>query len=427
MSDKRLTFKKRLHIIKHHYRGKKMAPAFNALHTFLFTPDETTHNGSHIRAADDLKRTMNTVIMALVPVLLFSMFNAGYQHYAAIDAANGVARELSVFGNFLTWDNFWIGIIKVLPLVVVSYGVGLLVEFIFAVIKGHEVEEGYLVTGMLVPLIVPIETPLWMLAVAVVFGVVIGKEVFGGTGMNILNPALTIRAFLFFAYPTWMSGDKVWVYEAVDRAGGPDAISGETILGYLAQNNASEYTYSLSDMFFGFIPGSVGETSTFLIVLGGLFLIFSKIASWRIMLSAVIGALVMGLMFNGVVDQGWIGDTSKFYGLMSFPFWQHLIVGGLAFGIVYMATDPVTGAQTNRGKWFYGFFIGFLSVMIRVFNPAYPEGVFLAILLMNVFAPTIDHYVIRGNVKRRLKRMKNATVLPTDSEGEKQQLEVETA
>lgn len=427
MSDKRLTFKKRLHIIKHHFRGKKMAPAFNALHTFLYTPDETTHSGSHVRAADDLKRTMNTVITALIPVLLFSMFNAGYQHYAAIDAANGVAREVSVFGNFLTWDNFWIGIVEVLPLVIVSYGVGLLVEFIFAVIKGHEVEEGYLVTGMLVPLIVPVDTPLWMLAVAVVFGVVIGKEVFGGTGMNILNPALTIRAFLFFAYPTWMSGDKVWVHEAVERAGGPDAISGETILGYLAQNNASEYTYSLSDMFFGFIPGSVGETSTFLILIGGLFLIFSKIASWRIMLSAVIGALVMGLMFNGVVDQGWIGDTSKFYGLMSFPFWQHLIVGGLAFGIVYMATDPVTGAQTNRGKWFYGFFIGFISVMIRVFNPAYPEGVFLAILLMNVFAPTIDHYVIRGNVKRRLKRMKNATVLPTDSEGEKKQLEVETA
>ncbi len=425
MSDKRLTFKKRLHIIKHHYRGKKMAPAFNALHTFLFTPDETTHSGSHVRAADDLKRTMNTVIMALIPVLLFSMFNAGYQYYAAIDAANGVARELSVFGNFLTWDNFWIGITQVLPLVIVSYGVGLLVEFIFAVIKGHEVEEGYLVTGMLVPLIVPVDTPLWMLAVAVVFGVIIGKEVFGGTGMNILNPALTIRAFLFFAYPTWMSGDKVWVHNAVDLAGTPDAISGETILGSLAQGDV--YSYSISDMFFGFIPGSVGETSTFLILLGGLFLIFSKIASWRIMLSAVIGSLAMGLIFNGIVDQGWIGDTSKFYGLMSFPFWEHLIVGGLAFGIVYMATDPVTGAQTNRGKWFYGFFIGFMSVMIRVFNPAYPEGVFLAILLMNVFAPTIDHYVIRGNIKRRLKRLKNATILPKDSEGEEKELQVETA
>ncbi|CAM4352206.1 NADH:ubiquinone reductase (Na(+)-transporting) subunit B [Zobellia nedashkovskayae] len=423
MSDKKLTFKKRLHILKHHYRGKKMAPAFNALHTFLFAPDETTHSGSHVRAADDLKRTMNTVIMALVPVLIFSMFNAGYQHFSAI---NGFPQEFSLMNDFLTWDNFWIGIIKVLPLVVVSYGVGLLVEFIFAVIKGHEVEEGYLVTGMLVPLIVPIDTPLWMLSVAVVFGVVIGKEVFGGTGMNILNPALTIRAFLFFAYPTWMSGDKVWVYQAVERAGGPDAISGETILGYLAQNKGAEMSYTVSDMFFGFIPGSVGETSTFLILLGGLFLIFSKIASWRIMLSAVIGSLVMGLVFNGIVDQGWIGETSKFYGLMSFAFWQHLIVGGLAFGIVYMATDPVTGAQTNRGKWFYGFFIGFLSVMIRVFNPAYPEGVFLAILLMNVFAPTIDHYVVRGNVKRRLKRLKNATILPKDSAGKANELHAET-
>lgn len=424
--NKRLTFKKRLHILKHRYRGKKLAPAFNAFHTFLYSPNETTHDGSHIRAADDLKRTMNTVIMALIPVLLFSFFNTGYQHYAAIDAANGVPRELDLFGNFLTWENFWLGFVEVLPLLIVSYGVGLLIEFIFAVIKGHEVEEGYLVTGMLVPLIVPVDTPLWMLAVAVVFGVVIGKEVFGGTGMNILNPALTIRAFLFFAYPTWMSGDKVWVHEAVERAGTPDAISGETILGYLAQNNASEYSYTVSDMFFGFIPGSVGETSAFLILLGGLFLIFSKIASWRIMVSAVIGALVMGLIFNGVVDAGIITESSNFYGLMSFEFWKHLIVGGLAFGIVYMATDPVTGSQTNRGKWIYGFLIGFLSVMIRVFNPAYPEGVFLAILLMNVFAPTIDHYVIRANVKRRMKRLKQATILPKDSPGEMAELKAET-
>ncbi|QXP51761.1 NADH:ubiquinone reductase (Na(+)-transporting) subunit B [Cellulophaga sp. HaHa_2_95] len=421
-----MSLKNKLHNLKEEYKGKKMAPAFNAIHTFLYAPNETTHSGSHVRGADDLKRTMNTVIMALIPVLLFSMFNAGYQHFAAIDAANGVIREVSVFGNFLTWENFWIGIIKVLPLVVVSYGVGLIVEFIFAVIKGHEVEEGYLVTGMLVPLIVPIDTPLWMLSIAVIFGVVIGKEVFGGTGMNILNPALTIRAFLFFAYPTWMSGDKVWVYDAVNLAGTPDAISGETILGFLAQNKAGEMTYSISDMFFGFIPGSVGETSTFLILLGGLFLVFSKIASWRIMLSAVLGALVMGLMFNGVVSSGWIGETSKFYGLMSFTFWKHLIVGGLAFGIVYMATDPVTGSQTNKGKWFYGFFIGFISVMIRVFNPAYPEGVFLAILLMNVFAPTIDHYVIRGNVKKRLKRLKSATILPNDSASKSEKLKAET-
>jgi Na+-transporting NADH:ubiquinone oxidoreductase subunit B len=399
-----MTLKNRLHKLKQHYAGKKMAPAFNAFHTFLFTPDETTHSGAHVRAVDDLKRTMNTVIMALIPVLLFSFFNTGYQFYAAVDAAAGAPRELDLFGNFLTWENFWLGFTQVMPLVVVSYAVGLGIEFLFAVLKGHEVEEGYLVTGMLVPLIIPVDTPLWMLVIAVAFGVVIGKEVFGGTGMNILNPALTIRAFLFFAYPTWMSGDKVWVHEAVTRAGTPDAISGETILGSLAQN--ASYSYSTSDMFFGFIPGSVGETSAFLILLGGLFLIYSKIASWRIMVSAVIGALVMGLLFNGVVDMGWIGEGSKFYSLMSFTFWKHLIVGGLAFGIVFMATDPVTGSQTNKGKWIYGFLIGFISVLIRVFNPAYPEGVFLAILLMNVFAPTIDHYVVRGNIKKRLKRQK---------------------
>ncbi|MFT5021412.1 MAG: Na+-transporting NADH:ubiquinone oxidoreductase subunit B [Colwellia sp.] len=402
-----MSFKDKLHGIKEHLKGKKIAPAFNALHTFLYMPNETTHSGGHVRVVDDLKRTMNTVITALLPVLLFGMFNAGYQYYAAVDAANGTPRTLSILGNFLTFDNFWMGALTVLPLVVVSYGVGLAVEFLFAVVKGHEVEEGYLVTGMLVPLIVPIDTPLWMLAVAVIFGVVIGKEVFGGTGMNILNPALTIRAFLFFAYPTWMSGDKVWVHKAVEYAGTPDAISGETILGYLAQGRGAEYSYSISDMFFGFIPGSVGETSTFLILLGGLFLVFTKIASWRIMVSAVLGALTMGLIFNGVVDAGWITESSKFYGLMSFAFWQHLIVGGLAFGIVYMATDPVTGSQTNKGKWYYGFFIGFISVLIRVFNPAYPEGVFLAILLMNVFAPTIDHYVLQGNIKKRLKRANN--------------------
>ncbi|WP_167961909.1 NADH:ubiquinone reductase (Na(+)-transporting) subunit B [Saonia flava] len=425
-----MSLKSKMHDLKMKYKGKKMAPAINAFHTFLYTPDETTHSGSHVRAADDLKRTMNTVIMALVPVLLFSMFNAGYQHFSAI---NGFPEDFSVMEHFLTWDNFWIGIVKVLPLLAVSYGVGLLVEFIFAVIKGHEVEEGYLVTGILVPLIVPIDTPLWMLAVAVVFGVVIGKEVFGGTGMNILNPALTIRAFLFFAYPTWMSGDKVWVHGARERseeilagATNVDAFSGETILGFLAQNKGAEMSYTVSDMFFGFIPGSVGETPTLLILLGGLFLIFSKIASWRIMLSAVLGSLFMGLVFNQVVELGWITETSKFYGLMNFDFWKHLLVGGLAFGIVYMATDPVTGAQTNRGKWFYGFFIGFLSVMIRVFNPAYPEGVFLAILLMNVFAPTIDHYVVRSNIKRRLKRLENAVIIPKDTDGKTAELQAET-
>ncbi|SOU85924.1 NADH:ubiquinone reductase (Na(+)-transporting) subunit B [Tenacibaculum dicentrarchi] len=397
--------KQKLHKLKEKYKGTKMAPLFNGFHTFLYLPNETTHGGTHIKAADDLKRTMNIVIMALVPCLLFGMFNAGYQHYAAI---NGFTEGMSFFsGDFWNLDNLFVGAIKILPLVIVSYVVGLAVEFIFCIIKGHEIEEGYLVTGMLVPLIVPIDLPLWMLSVAVVFGVVIGKEVFGGTGMNILNPALTIRAFLFFAYPTWMSGDKVWVADARELAGTADAISGETILGSLAQSQP--LTHSVSDMFFGFIPGSVGETSTFLILLGALFLIFTKIGSWRIMLSAVIGALVMGFIFNQVVGLGWIGETSKFYGLMSLDFWKHLLIGGFAFGAVYMATDPVSASQTNKGKWIYGFLIGFISIMIRVFNPAYPEGVMLAILLMNVFAPTIDHYVVQGNIKRRLKRTKVKT------------------
>ena len=400
--------KSNLHNLKEKYKGTKMAPAFNAIHTFLYLPNETTHGGTHIKAADDLKRTMNIVIMALVPCLIFGIFNAGYQHYAAIDAAAGLTSKVSLFGNFITWDNFVVGAWTVLPLVIVSYAVGLIVEFIFAVIKGHEVEEGYLVTGMLVPLIVPVDIPLWMLAVAVIFGVVIGKEVFGGTGMNILNPALTIRAFLFFAYPTWMSGDKVWVHDAVNRAGTPDAISGETLLGAYAQNNTLA-GIDFMDMFFGFIPGSVGETSKLLIIIGALFLIFTKVGSWRIIVSTLIGALTMGLLFNGVVDAGWIGESSKFYGLMSVPFWQHLIIGSILFGAVYMATDPVTASQTNKGKWIYGFLIGFISIMIRVFNPAYPEGVFLAILLMNVFAPTIDHYVVQGNVKRRMKRLKVKT------------------
>ena len=397
--------KSNLHSLKEKYRGTKMAPAFNAIHTFLYLPNETTQGGTHVKAADDLKRTMNTVIMAMVPCLIFGMFNAGYQHHLALGT---IEASQGFLGNtFWTWDNLVIGLWKVLPLLVVSYGVGLLIEFIFAVIKGHEVEEGYLVTGMLVPLIVPVDLPLWMLAVAVAFGVVIGKEVFGGTGMNILNPALTIRAFLFFAYPTWMSGDKVWVHGAVERAGTADAISGETILGSYAQSQDVVYNYA--DMFFGLIPGSIGETSKLLIVFGALFLIFTKVGSWRIILSTLIGALAMGLIFNGVVDTGIISSSSKFYGLMSVPFWQHLIIGSILFGAVYMATDPVTAAQTNKGKWIYGFLIGFISIMIRVFNPAYPEGVFLAILLMNVFAPTIDHYVVQGNVKKRMNRLKVKT------------------
>lgn len=404
--------KQNLHKLKEKYRGTKMAPAFNALHTFLYTPNDTAHGGTHIKVADDLKRTMNTVIIALIPCLIFGMFNAGYQHYLALGEIQAVSGGF-FSSEFWTLQNFSLGFWLVIPLVIISYGVGLGVEFIFATIKGHEVEEGYLVTGMLVPLIVPIDIPYWMLIVAVIFGVVIGKEVFGGTGMNVLNPALTIRAFLFFAYPTWMSGDKVWVHGAVERSNeiangaNVDAISGETILGSLAQSHHIDY--SVMDMFYGFIPGSVGETSTILILLAGLFLIFTKIASWRIMLSSVIGALVMGLIFNMVVDNGWIGESSKFYTLMSTEFWMHLIIGSSAFAIVYMATDPVTGSQTNRGKWIYGFLIGFLAIMIRVFNPAFPEGWMLAILLMNVFAPTIDHYVVKANVKHRLKRAKLKT------------------
>ncbi|MFT5215899.1 MAG: Na+-transporting NADH:ubiquinone oxidoreductase subunit B [Glaciecola sp.] len=400
--------KEKLHNFKEKNKDKKWLPAFSALHTFLYLPNETTHGGTHIKVADDLKRTMNTVILAMVPCLIFGMFNAGYQHYLALGAIESASGFFDTV--FWSWDNLVIGLWKVLPLVIVSYGVGLAVEFVFAIIKGHEVEEGYLVTGMLVPLIVPIDIPLWMLAVAVIFGVIIGKEIFGGTGMNILNPALTIRAFLFFAYPTWMSGDKVWVHGAVERdqliASGQnlDAISGETILGSYAQGNSVAYDYW--DMFWGLIPGSVGETSKVLIIIGALFLIFTKIGSWRIIISTLVGALTMGLIFNFIVDSGWISESSKFHGLMSVPFWQHLIIGSILFGAVYMATDPVTASQTNKGKWIYGFLIGFISIMIRVFNPAYPEGVFLAILLMNVFAPTIDHYVVQGNVKKRLKRLK---------------------
>ena len=405
--------KNNLHNFRQKNKDKKWLPAFSAIHTFLYLPNEITHNGTHIKAADDLKRTMNIVIMAMVPCLLFGMFNAGYQHHVAFGEIDRVVNGGFLNSAFWTFDNFMIGFWKILPLVVVSYGVGLAIEILFAMKNGHEVEEGYLVTGMLVPLIVPVDIPLWMLAVAVAFGVVIGKEVFGGTGMNILNPALTIRAFLFFAYPTWMSGDKVWVEGAVARdqaiAAGEnlDAVSGETILGSYAQNNSVVYDYW--DMFWGIIPGSVGETSKFLIVIGALILIFTKVGSWRIIVSTLIGAITMGLIFNGVVDAGWIGESSKFYGLMNVPFWQHLIIGSILFGAVYMATDPVTASQTNKGKWIYGFLIGFISIMIRVFNPAYPEGVFLAILLMNVFAPTIDHYVVQGNVKKRMKRLKVKT------------------
>ena len=365
-------------------QGKKLekySPAINALDTFLFTPNQTTHTGAHIRDAVDLKRVMITVVLALIPPLLFGMWNTGYQFL----------KQVQPEVEF--WDAFSYGAMEILPMIAVSYAVGLGIEFAFAVYRGHEVNEGYLVTGLLIPMIMPVGLPLWMLAVSVVFAVLIGKEAFGGTGMNILNPALTARAFAFFAYPTWMSGNQVWVMNSMDV----DGVSGETILGTLA--GGEEIIYETADMFWGVIPGSIGETSAFLCLLGALFLILTKVGNWRIMVSAVLGAIFMGLIFNALPLMGVEGNA-----LTNFPWYNHLLAGGLAFGIVYMATDPVSAAQTFKGMWIYGFLIGMFSIMIRIFNPAYPEGVMLAILLMNVFAPTIDHYVIQGNIKRRIKR-----------------------
>lgn len=358
----------------------KVLTAIDALETFAFTPGEVTHTGAHIRDGIDLKRTMSVVITAMIPCLLFGMYNAGFQHF----------RAQGLDASFM--DMFMMGAFKILPIVIVSYAVGLGIEFGFAMKNRHSVEEGFLVTGMLIPLVVPVDIPLWMVALATAFAVVFGKEVFGGTGMNIMNVALTARAFLFFAYPTFMSGDKIWVIGASEAAGTPDAFSGATILGELAANQSA--SYSVSDMFFGFIPGSIGETSTFAILIGAAILLYTGIGSWRIMLSAVAGASVMGLIFNA------FGSSA----LMAFPWWQHMIVGGFAFGVVFMATDPVTAAQTNTGKLIYGFLIGLMAIMIRVFNPAYPEGIMLAILFMNVMAPLIDHYVVGANISKRLKR-----------------------
>ncbi len=357
-------------------KWEKFAPAINAFDTFLFVPNHTTHKGSHIRDSVDLKRTMSTVIIALLPALIYGIYNSGYQYYSQLETP------------FTFLDAFIHGSWKILPMVFVSYFVGLTIEFIFAVYRGHEVNEGYLVTGLLIPMIMPIDIPLWMVAISVAFSVVIAKEAFGGTGMNILNPALTARAFAFFAYPTYMSGNKVWVSEASNV----DAISGETILGSLAAGE--EIKYSVAEMFYGSIPGSIAETSVLYILVGAVILIFTGVGSWRIMLSGILGASLVGYLFNL-----WGANP-----LMSFSWINHLLVGGFAFGIVFMATDPVTATQTNKGKWIYGFLIGVFCILIRVFNPAYPEGVFLAILLMNVFAPTIDHYIIESNIKRRRKR-----------------------
>ena len=364
---------------------EKYAPAINALDTFLYVPNHTTKHGAHIRDAVDLKRTMITVVLALIPALLFGIYNAGYQHFIQLN--DGVLPAFM--------DIFLHGLWKILPMIIVSYAVGLGIEFVFAIWRGHEVNEGYLVTGLLIPMIMPIDLPLWMLAISVIFSVVIGKEAFGGTGMNIFTPALLARAFAFFGYPLYMSGDKIWVSDASTI----DAVSGETILGALA--SGKEVAYSSMDMFLGFIPGSIAETSTLAVLIGAVILIATGIGSWKIMLSGLIGAALTALMFNAV------GITP----LMNFEWMDHLIVGGFAFGLVFMATDPVSAAQTDTGKLIYGFLIGFFAITIRIFNPAYPEGIMLSILLMNALAPTIDYFVVNGNVNRRKKRLENSKQL----------------
>lgn len=364
---------------------EKFAPAINAFDTFLFVPNHTTKKGAHIRDAVDLKRTMVTVIIALLPALIYGIYNTGYQYHVQTGE------------SFTFIDAFIHGAFKIVPMIIVSYVVGLTIEFGFAVYRGHEINEGYLVTGLLIPMIMPVDIPLWMVGISTAFAVLIAKEAFGGTGMNILNPALTARAFAFFAYPTYMSGNKVWVSEA----GSVDGISGETILGSLAAGQ--DVKYSMIQMFQGSIPGSIAETSTLWVAVGALILILTGIGSWRIIIGGIIGAAIMGLLFNL-----WGANT-----LMSFSWMNHLVVGGFAFGIVFMATDPVSAAQTNKGKWIYGILTGILCIMIRVFNPAYPEGVMLAILLMNVFAPTIDHYVVNANINKRKKRWINAQELKT--------------
>lgn len=370
----------------------RFASTFEAFESFLYVPNTVTRKGAHIRDAMDLKRTMTVVIIALLPALLFGMFNVGYQHNLAL------GTEATVM------QNFWFGFLKVLPIIVVAYVVGLGIEFLFAEIRKEEVNEGFLVSGMLIPMIMPVDCPLWIVAVATAFAVIVGKEMFGGTGMNIFNPALLARAFIFFAYPTSISGNEVWV---AGLKGGTlnlvDGYSGATPLSDAAaalSNGAQSIDWSMSttpiDWFYGFIPGSIGETSTLAILIGAFILIWTGVGSWRIMVSCVAGGLAMGGLFN------LIGTNV----LMDIPAWYHLIIGGFAFGTVFMATDPVTAAQTNRGKWIYGFLIGVLCVLTRVLNPGYPEGMMLAILFMNAMVPLIDFYVVQGNVNRRLKRAK---------------------
>ncbi len=355
---------------------------FDAFETFLFVPDHVTKKGVHVRDSIDLKRTMTIVILALMPALLFGMYNTGYQH------------NLATGGDMTFWEMFFFGFIKVLPLIIVSYVVGLGIEFIAAQIRGHEVNEGYLVTGMLIPLIMPVDVPLWILALSVIFAVIVGKEVFGGTGMNIWNPALLSRAFVFFAYPSQISGDKIWIEGLSKGEGIVDGFSGATPLAHAAAGEFDKIP-SFMDMFIGFIPGSIGETSTLAILIGAVMLLWTGIASWKIMLSTFAGGILTGLLLNALAPEGTY---------MAMPAINHIVMGGFAFGAVFMATDPVTGAQTERGKWIYGFLIGVMAVIIRVFNAGYPEGMMLAILLLNTFAPFIDHFVVQSNIKRRLRR-----------------------
>jgi len=393
-------------------KTKKFFPLVDAFDTLMFTPNHVTNKGSHVRDAIDLKRTMMLVIIALVPCLLFGIYNTGYQHYR-------VLGELEIISF---WEIILKGALVVLPLVVVSYGSGLFVEFIFAIKNGHTVQEGFLVSGMLIPLCMPADVPLWMVAVATIFAVVIGKEVFGGTGMNILNVALTARAFLFFAHPTKMSGNEVWVtgfsdlkgekYASLVSSANPEGVvdgsSGATALGDLASfmqdspvlenTQAFQAKYSLMDSFLGFIPGSVGETSALMCLIGAALLLWTGIASWRVIGSFFIGGFVMATILNLVGGNGYF----------ELPAIHQLMLGGFMFGMVFMATDPVTAAHTNAGKFIYGFLGGFLGILIRMVNPAYPEGIMLAILIANVFAPLIDHLVIQNNINRRLKRLKTA-------------------
>lgn len=368
-------------------RGGKLGflhSSVDAFDTFLRVPGTVTSKGAHVRDAVDLKRIMIIVVVALIPAALFGMWNVGYQHCLATGETWGL------------FQNFWYGFLKVLPLYIVAYVVGLGIEFASAQIRNEEVNEGYLVSGMLIPLIVPVDVPLWMLAIAVAFAVLFGKEVFGGTGMNFLNPALLCRAFLFFSYPSKMSGSEVWI-SLRNGESLVDGVTGATPLAYAneglaAVNNAG---FSAWDLFAGTVPGSVGETSVIAILIGAVILIWTGVASWKIMISSVGGALLVG----------WLGNVC---GATDIPAWYQLIMGGFAFGTVFMATDPVTSAQTECGKWIYGFLVGALCVVVRLFNPGYAEGMMLAILLMNTFAPLIDHYVTSAAISRRMKRVRTA-------------------